>query len=556
MKSFARVTKLGDIGGRADYITNEKKQEAILAKSEAVDWKPYQDFERANQRTATANNEGRELIIALPNEWAKLPPAELHARANIIAQTAVGKASDLQWAVHWNHARSNLHIHVIFSERKKEKSAGRWDRDIYLTEDGKVARRKADRAKNPDGTDKPPVHRKGEEKGGFTAKDKTYTTKSWLADTKERLKQTFTERWGVNIEKPDYLHQYHEGKGREAPAIRQKNEVIKAVNGRLKDLASVGFSVERTAMPPIRANMKNRYLVVPYFKDGQPQLLRFVTPKKALDFVQQTEAEWKQTMQQPERTPEPQKAPEPTQPPSFSLTAVLEAQRAYYAELFAMKDQRKPLDPSAVTAPERFQTAVDEFLVAKAREKSLWHEKDAYSGFKGFLHRSESREATANYENAKRTADRLGEKVADQLLFNTPYQRSQFISSPLDYDGKPKSEVVEKCRAKMSELEATARSAIADARPENALKPSPERLKARRSDFMAELDKIPLEQRETVREAILADLDGQKQGNSIADKLTRAEIANFVRKQLPTLAEIKRQQENSRKREKGRGYGE
>ena len=33
MKSFARVTKLSNIGGRADYITNEKKQEAILAKS-------------------------------------------------------------------------------------------------------------------------------------------------------------------------------------------------------------------------------------------------------------------------------------------------------------------------------------------------------------------------------------------------------------------------------------------------------------------------------------------------------------------------------------------
>lgn len=124
------------------------------------------------------------------------PPAELHARANTIAQTAIGKATDLQWAVHWNHARSNLHIHVIFSERQREKDAGRWDRDIYLTEDGKVARRRADRAKNPDGTDKPPVHRKGEEKGGFTAKDKTYTTKGWLADTKERLKQTFTERWG------------------------------------------------------------------------------------------------------------------------------------------------------------------------------------------------------------------------------------------------------------------------------------------------------------------------------------------------------------------------
>ena len=77
----------------------------------------------------------------------------------------------------------------------------------------------------------------------------------------------------------------------------------------------------------------------------------------------------------------------------------------------------------------------------------------------------------ADYESARRTADRLGEKVADQLFFSTPYQRSQFISFPLDYDGKPKSEIVEKCREKKSELEAKARTAIENARPDTALNP-------------------------------------------------------------------------------------
>jgi hypothetical protein len=563
MKSFARVTKLGNIGGRADYITNEKKQEAILAKSEAVDWKPYQDFERANQRTATANNEGREMIIALPNEWSKLPPAELHARASIIAQTAVGKVSDLQWAVHWNHARSNLHVHVIFSERQREENAGRWDRNIYATADGKVARSKADRAKDSEGN-YILLHRKGEEKGGFTAKDKTYTTKGWLADTKERLKQTFTERWGVNIEKPDYLHQYHEGKGKEAPAIRQKNEAIKGINSRLNDLASCYANIDSTIAPQVRSATKDRLLLVPYLKDGSPTWRKCRSSAEALGVLHRTEAEWSarfDTSRQPERKPEPQKTPEPTQQPSFSFTALLEAQRAYYAELFATKDQRKPLDRSAVTAPERFQTAVDEFLGAKARERALRDISEGYKGLKGFLHGAEKKEAVADYESARRTADRLGEKVADQLFFNTPYQRSQFISFPLDYDGKPKSEVVEKCRAKMSELEAKARTAIVNARPENALEPSPERLEARRSDFVAEMAKCPLEQREAVRERLFADLDGLKQGNSVADKLTRAEVEQLARRKLPTPAEIKKQQEreqsrNSGKREKGRGYGE
>ncbi len=110
-------------------------------------------------------------------------------------------------------------------------------------------------------------------------------------------------------------------------------------------------------------------------------------------------------------------------------------------------------------------------------------------------------------------------------------------------------------------MEAKARTAIENARPDTALKPSPERLEARRSDFAVQMAKCPLEQREALRELLRGDLDGLKNGNSIADKLTRAEVEQFARRNLPTPAEIQRQQEkeqsrNSRKKEKGRGYGE
>lgn len=141
MKGFARVTKLSSVGGRADYISNPDRQESIVAASAPVDWKPYHDYEMANQKTDRRNNEGREVVIALPNEWAALSRGELSRRAEKLAVTAAGKDTDMQWAVHWNKAHTNLHIHVIFSERQKEKEPGRWDRDIYLTDDGKVARR-------------------------------------------------------------------------------------------------------------------------------------------------------------------------------------------------------------------------------------------------------------------------------------------------------------------------------------------------------------------------------------------------------------------------------
>lgn len=230
MKDFVRVTKLTDIGGRADYISNPKRQEEIVAKSAPVDWEPYQRFERENQRTATKNNEGREIVVALPNEWAKLRTGELSRRAQALAETAAGKKTDLQWAVHWNKARTNLHLHVIFSERQREKQVGVWDRDIYHTAEGKVARTKADRARLPDGSVAPPVHRKGEAKGGFTVKDTKYVRRNWVPTVKTDLREQLRIRWGVQFDKPNLLHEYHEGKGKEATAIREKNEAIRATN--------------------------------------------------------------------------------------------------------------------------------------------------------------------------------------------------------------------------------------------------------------------------------------------------------------------------------------
>lgn len=232
MKGFARATKLTNIGGRADYISSPDRQEEILAKSAPVDWEPYQRFEQANQKTATRNNEGREVVVALPNDWARLRRAELTRRVDQLASMIVGPGREAQWAVHWNKARTNLHVHVIFSERQRIADPGRWDRDVYRTEDGKIARRKADRAKGPDGKELPPVHRKGELKEGFTAKDTRFKERGWLHDLKGQLQTEMQQRWRVKFDEKGLLHEYHEGKGngKEATRIREKNEAIRATN--------------------------------------------------------------------------------------------------------------------------------------------------------------------------------------------------------------------------------------------------------------------------------------------------------------------------------------
>ena len=261
MQNFVKVTKLTNINGRADYISSPERQEKILASSPAVDFKPYAEYERTHQRSDTPNNEGREIIIALPNQWSELPIEELSDYAQKLAESAIGKSTDMQWAVHWNKLHTNLHMHCVFSERKKRKNSKVYDRDIYLDNDGKTARTRAARATDAQGNILPPVHRKGELQGDFTAKNKRYTERSWVEDTKKVIEDTFIQL-GVKIQAPETFHQYHEGKGSEALIIKKKNQAVKIVN---QQLIWAGSKVDIDE--EIIKKLKQQ--VIPIIKEGQ-----------------------------------------------------------------------------------------------------------------------------------------------------------------------------------------------------------------------------------------------------------------------------------------------
>lgn len=247
MRDFARVTKLHDVAGRGDYISNPNRQEVIVAKSDPVDWKPYHDYEKAHQRTNKANNEGREVIIQLPNGWAGLPDHELTEKAARLAEVAAGKKTDLQWAVHWNKAHTNFHMHAVFSERTATENFRLYDRDIYHTADGKVARSRKDRARGPDGKELPPVHRKGELASlGLSAKDTRYKARNWVPTVKDALRNELV-RFGAVLEPkkaPYELHQYHQGKGPQAADIAMKNRAIEKVNEQIRKFEKGGMKPE------------------------------------------------------------------------------------------------------------------------------------------------------------------------------------------------------------------------------------------------------------------------------------------------------------------------
>lgn len=224
MKSFVRMTKLGDIQGRQAYIDNDTKQhdsgQIILLGSSADmqkrDWTEYATFEKEHQRSSEPNNEGRELILKIPKEWLGFfQKAKLKERVENLIGEVLGKSSDFTYAVHLSKNRSNPHVHVIFSERSRNtefRETGKsWDRDIYLTEDGKVAKRKADRRKDENGNILPPIHRKGEKQvvgDKFTHKDEKFKSKAWLQATKKTI-ATLTK-----AEEPALIAQKHIGKSR------------------------------------------------------------------------------------------------------------------------------------------------------------------------------------------------------------------------------------------------------------------------------------------------------------------------------------------------------
>jgi|GEM_PF-6405281 len=274
MIEFIRVTKLtpskGGCAGRARYISDRKRQENVYVKSENfVKWFEYDNFEATEVRRKpqaykiifneeTKEKEkilvdvepcvGREYIVAFPNEMIpKICCGEILRKdlGEFIEQKLIpvilktqktertGKLPEYEYAVHLNrkghirnmndikrggisleyHKEDNLHVHIIHSERLRQPSTGTWTRDIYFTDTGIQARNKNERAKDENGNDLPPIHRKGEPKGCFSLKDPEYASGKWLADTKAAVKEMF-EDLGYSYEPRKYFPRAKEGKGK------------------------------------------------------------------------------------------------------------------------------------------------------------------------------------------------------------------------------------------------------------------------------------------------------------------------------------------------------
>lgn len=146
--SFLQVVKLPNVRGKVRYISDPKRQENLYATFTNVESKYWFYLSKENQedfrKSGTEGKciEARELIIMLPPSLIQYNPNMLlkYFSAKFVEKYDVAVAS----ALHHNKAKTNLHIHLIFSERQafdipERKSAAR---NLFYDENGKHVRTK------------------------------------------------------------------------------------------------------------------------------------------------------------------------------------------------------------------------------------------------------------------------------------------------------------------------------------------------------------------------------------------------------------------------------
>ena len=147
--SFVRMTKLTDVRGRVDYISNPKRQEHLYAAYSTVKPEFWQylseqaqhDFWKSNQKPGKCI-EGRELIIALP-EGLREKDSDLLLQ--LFTETFRQKYGvQCAAALHHNKTMTNYHIHLVFADRDtlEKTDVKRATRNMFYDEAGRHVRTK------------------------------------------------------------------------------------------------------------------------------------------------------------------------------------------------------------------------------------------------------------------------------------------------------------------------------------------------------------------------------------------------------------------------------
>lgn len=202
--SFIQMSKLTNLKGRINYISNHARQENLYAVYDTTERKFWNELAKCNQeefeKSGTGGKciEARELIIALPESFVDYEPDMLlklfveHFKRNYEVE-CVG-------ALHHNKRKTNYHIHLIFSERRllKEPIEKVASRNMFYDENEKHVRTKKEVM------DEAGQVRKGckivpkgavYERKIFTTKDSKFKNEAFLNE----VKCSFTELMNIYV---------------------------------------------------------------------------------------------------------------------------------------------------------------------------------------------------------------------------------------------------------------------------------------------------------------------------------------------------------------------
>lgn len=117
---YARMTKINNAQGRSHYISDPKRQENIVLKKQDLQhgWDVVSKYEKDKSHKNKTNWEAREIVVALPNELSN-DLEKLESVCDELVDKLVGKNHEQEYAVHWNKGKTNLHVHLLFSERER-----------------------------------------------------------------------------------------------------------------------------------------------------------------------------------------------------------------------------------------------------------------------------------------------------------------------------------------------------------------------------------------------------------------------------------------------------
>ena len=185
--SFIRQSKLSDVAGRIDYISNPKRQEYLYETYQTEGATPefWKNLARENQLDFKASGsagkciEGREFIIALPESFVQYRAGDV---VRLFTETFHKRyGMECSAALHHNKTKTNYHIHLVFSERKmlEQPEVKIATRNMFYDEQGNIRAGCS-------------IISKGEvyESHIFTKKEEWFKDKSFTKEVKELFTDT------------------------------------------------------------------------------------------------------------------------------------------------------------------------------------------------------------------------------------------------------------------------------------------------------------------------------------------------------------------------------